>query len=465
MKNDSLQYISTRGHKKKLKFRDVIFEGLAPDGGLYIPENWPKLEKNIIESFKNKDYLEIAHDVISPFLDETINDGDLKSIIKSAYKSFDTDEITPIRKIGNNEYLLELYHGPTYAFKDIAMQFIARLMDYYLSKDNSTINILGATSGDTGAAAIEGFSNIQSTNIFVLHPHKRITEIQRKFMTTVSSKNVFNIAIEGNFDDCQQIIKSIFADNEFKKTNKLTAVNSINWARIMCQIVYYFYSVSRLPVGKKINFSVPTGNFGDIFAGYIAFKMGLTINDLIIATNENDILARTLKDGQHKLKDVVATSSPSIDIQISSNFERLIFDITKVPDYIKNIMEELISKKNYTLTPDIISAMKKNFKAYTINQNEVKSLILSLYDENQITIDPHTAVGLAASRKNQSNQCLDVVLSTAHPAKFKDTVSSIIDDDSYVTNKVRRLLELEEEMVVLKNDKEIVKKFILENIQ
>ena len=234
---------------------------------------------------------------------------------------------------------MELYHGPTYAFKDIAMQFIARLMDYYLSKDNSSINILGATSGDTGAAAIEGFSNIQSTNIFVLHPHKRITEIQRKFMTTVSSKNVFNIAIEGNVDDCQQIIKSIFADNDFKKTNKLTAVNSINWARIMCQIVYYFYSVSRLPVGKKINFSVPTGNFGDIFAGYIAFKMGLTINDLIIATNENDILTRTLKDGKHKLKDVVATSSPSIDIQISSNFERLIFDITKHPDYIKNIME------------------------------------------------------------------------------------------------------------------------------
>ena len=344
------------------------------------------------------------------------------------------------------------------------MQFIARLMDFYLSRDNTTINILGATSGDTGAAAIEGFSKTQSTNIFILHPHNKITDIQRKFMTTVKSKNVFNIAIEGNFDDCQKIIKSIFADNNFKKNNKLTAVNSINWARIMCQIVYYFYCVSRLPSNKRINFSVPTGNFGDIFAGYIASKMGLIINNLVIATNENDILARTLKDGQHTLKEVLATSSPSIDIQISSNFERLIYDVTKDSEYIKKIMDDLISKKNYVLKTDIISVIKKHFSAYSINQDEVTLLINSLFTEKKITIDPHTAVGLAASRKNKSSQYIDVILSTAHPTKFKDTVTPIINDESYVTDRVRQIINLDETMTVLKNDEAVVRNFILENI-
>ncbi|MEC7832429.1 MAG: threonine synthase [Pseudomonadota bacterium] len=464
MKSDSLQYVSTRGHKKKLEFHDVIFEGLAPDGGLYIPEYWPTLNKDIINSFSSKNYTEIAHDVLSPFLDNTINENELRLIIESAYRCFDSDEITPLTKISNDEYLLELHHGPTYAFKDIAMQFIARLMDFYLSRDNTTINILGATSGDTGAAAIEGFSKTQSTNIFILHPHNKITDIQRKFMTTVKSKNVFNIAIEGNFDDCQKIIKSIFADNNFKKNNKLTAVNSINWARIMCQIVYYFYCVSRLPSNKRINFSVPTGNFGDIFAGYIASKMGLIINNLVIATNENDILARTLKDGQHTLKEVLATSSPSIDIQISSNFERLIYDVTKDSEYIKKIMDDLISKKNYVLKTDIISVIKKHFSAYSINQDEVTLLINSLFTEKKITIDPHTAVGLAASRKNKSSQCIDVILSTAHPTKFKDTVTPIINDESYVTDRVRQIINLDETMTVLKNDEAVVRNFILENI-
>ncbi len=275
MDNEFLKYVSTRGHQEKLEFHDVIFEGLAPDGGLYIPEDWPTLKQSTIASFSDKSYLDIAYDVLLPFLDNTISVDDLRLIIKSAYKSFDTEEITPITKINEKEYLLELHHGPTYAFKDIAMQFIAQLMNYYLSKDNLTINILGATSGDTGAAAIEGFSNIKSINIFILHPHKKITDIQRKFMTTVSSENVFNIAIEGNFDDCQKIIKSIFADNEFKKSKKLTAVNSINWARIMCQIVYYFYSASRLPRGKDIIFFCTNWEFWRHICWIYFFQNGI----------------------------------------------------------------------------------------------------------------------------------------------------------------------------------------------
>ena len=465
MKNDCLQYISTRGHQKKLKFHDVIFEGLAPDGGLYIPESWPILEKSILSSFVDKNYFDIAYDVFLPYIDDTIDREDLKSIIKLAYQKFDTEEVTPLTKISENEYLLELFHGPTYAFKDIAMQFIAQLMDFYLSKNNDTINVLGATSGDTGAAAIEGFSHIKSSNIFILHPHNKITDIQRRFMTTVSTQNVFNIAIEGNFDDCQQIIKEIFSDNNFKKSNRLTAVNSINWARIMCQIVYYFYSASRLHSDKEIVFSVPTGNFGDIFAGYIASKMGLKVNSLTIATNENDILARTLDAGKHQLKEVVPTSSPSMDIQISSNFERLIYDITNDPNYIKKIMNELNEKQSYKLDPKIISTIKESFKAYSVNQSEVKATILSLYNDHNIIIDPHTAVGLAAARRHMSNENTYITLSTAHPSKFKDTVTAITKDETYIPKKVKNLFNLDEKLVILRNDKNLVKDFILENIK
>ena len=466
MRSESLKYISTRGHQNKLEFHDVIFEGLAPDGGLYVPESWPKLNKSIISSFADKNYIDVAYDVMLPYVNGSISQDDLKSVIKASYENFDTDEVTPLKKISDNEYLLELFHGPTLAFKDVAMQFIAQLMNFYLSKHEKSINVLGATSGDTGAAAIEGFSRMESSNIFILFPHNRITDIQRKFMTTVSSPNVFNIAIEGNFDDCQKIIKEIFSDNNFKKSNQLIAINSINWARIMCQIVYYFYSVSRLNgVDKKVNFSVPTGNFGDIFAGYLARKMGLNINMLNIATNENDILARTLNDGKHELKEVIATSSPSMDIQISSNFERLLYDVTNDSNYIKKIMEKLYENHSYTLNEEVLDEIKKTFSVYSINQNEVKSTILSLYDEKNIIIDPHTAVALAAARKSMEADDICITLSTAHPAKFRDTVSSVIKEESYIPNKVSDLFKLDEKFVILENDTSLIKNFILDNIK
>ena len=283
-----------------------------------------------------------------PYLDDSLSDNDLKNIIQRSYSCFDDDQITPISKVDNNTYLLELYHGPTYAFKDVAMQFISQLMDFYLSQNGNSINILGATSGDTGAAAIEGFKNVKSSKVFILHPYKKISEVQRKFMTTVHSDNIYNVAIKGSFDDCQNIIKEIFSDEQFKKSKNLTAINSINWARIMCQMVYYFYTLSRINVsGKKVLFSVPTGNFGDILAGYIAKKMGLNIDMLNIATNDNDILTRTLNSGTHELRDVKETSSPSIDIQISSNFERLLFDIIGDTSIVSELMKELKSSGVY----------------------------------------------------------------------------------------------------------------------
>ena len=464
MMNNPITYISTRGKSKELKFKDVVFEGLATDGGLYIPKIWPKLTDSKIESFKKKSYQEIAFDVISVYVDETLNDSDLRSIISDSYSVFENDEITPLKKIDNHHYLLELYHGPTYAFKDVAMQFISRLMDFYLQKSGSKINILGATSGDTGAAAIEGFKNIPSVKTFILHPHEKISEVQRKFMTTVNSENVFNIAIKGSFDDCQNIIKKIFTDKEYKKHNSLTAINSINWSRIMCQMVYYFYASSRISDNNNTMFSVPTGNFGDILAGYIAKKMGLNISMLNIATNENDILTRTLSTGTHSLKKVKETTSPSIDIQISSNFERLLYDLSGDSSYVDNLMNNLIKTGSYQLSESLLKEINSHFVSYSVSEAEVDNTIKEIYNKYQLVIDPHTAVGLASALKSSLEYKNTITLATAHPAKFKDTVSNIIKNDDFVTDKIKAIMELTENMVILENDDNIVKKYITDNI-
>ena len=464
MGNESLKYISTRGYQEKLEFHDVIFEGLAPDGGLYIPETWPRLDNDTIKSFNKKTYQEIAFSIISPYVDKSLPSQNLKTIINKAYSEFDNSEITPISKLNDNYYLLELYHGPTFSFKDVAMQFIGQLMSYYFNQDNKYINILGATSGDTGSAAIEGFKNIKSSKIFILHPYNKISEVQRKFMTTIKSDNVHNIAIKGSFDDCQIIIKEIFSDYEYKKQKNLTAVNSINWARIMCQIVYYFYALSRLKNNnEKVIFSVPTGNFGDILAGYIAKNMGLEIDMLNIATNENDILTRTLESGSHKLKSVKSTLSPSIDIQISSNFERLLYDITKNSEYITTIMNDLKNLNSYQLSNSITDKIKESFCSHTVTESEVKVLINDTYNQHNIVIDPHTAVGLGSAKKCKNIYDLIIVLSTAHPAKFKDTVSNIINDISFIPTKIEKMMNFDEKLIILDNDVQLVKNFITDN--
>jgi threonine synthase len=462
---NSIKYISTRGNAPKLSFKDVIFEGLASDGGLYIPESWPSLSKDIIDSFSSMTYQEIAYEVISPYIDSSLTEKNLKDIIDKSYACFDNPEITPLKKLNNEHYLLELYHGPTYAFKDLAMQFISQLMDFYLKENNQSINILGATSGDTGAAAIEGFKNVKSAKIFILHPHNKISEVQRKFMTTVKSDNVFNLAVKGSFDDCQNIIKKIFADNSYKKSNHLTAINSINWSRIMCQMVYYFYTLSRLEVGdKKVLFSVPTGNFGDILAGYISKKMGLEIDMLNIATNENDILTRTLMSGKHELKVVRETSSPSIDIQISSNFERLLYDITQSSEYVDSLMKELKETGKYNLKNSDLMKIQKSFCSYSVSEEEVGNIIKDTFHDHGIIVDPHTAVGIASANKCEKKYDLKVTLSTAHPAKFKDTVFNLLNNDKFITDKVHNIMKLDEDMIILENSVDAVKTFITENI-
>ena len=463
---NNIKYISTRGTSRKLTFKDVIFEGLASDGGLYIPETWPSIDKKKLSNFKNISYQDIAFEVIKPYLDDSLSSNDLKNIIQKSYSSFNDDEITPLSKIEDDTYMLELYHGPTYAFKDVAMQFISHLMDFYLSRSGKNINILGATSGDTGAAAIEGFKNVKSSKVFILHPYQKISDVQRKFMTTVQSDNIFNLAIKGSFDDCQNIIKEIFRDEEFKKSKNLTAINSINWARIMCQMVYYFYTISRLDVSnKKILFSVPTGNFGDILAGYIAKKMGLNIEMFNIATNDNDILTRTLNSGQHKLRSVKETTSPSIDIQISSNFERLLFDIIGDASIVATLMQELKKSGSYKLDNQVLNDIRKDFCSFSVSENEVHSTIIDTYTRLGIVIDPHTSVALASSAKCSKDYDLKVILSTAHPAKFKDTVSNLLNSDDFVTDKVKNIMSMKEDMIILDNDVNIVKKLLMDNIE
>tara|TARA_B100000941_G_C28505500_1_gene557062 strand:+ start:1280 stop:2677 length:1398 start_codon:yes stop_codon:yes gene_type:complete len=462
----SINYISTRGDSDTLKFNDVIFEGLAADGGLYVPEKWPTLSDEQINSFEEKSYNEIAHDVISVFLDDSISSQDLTNIINHSYSTFTNPEITPLRKFDQNNYLLELFHGPTFAFKDVAMQFIGNIMNLYLSRKQRQINILGATSGDTGAAAIEGFKNIDNSNIFILHPYNKISEVQKKFMTTVKSENVYNIAIKGTFDDCQSIIKTIFSDIRFKKDNNLTAINSINWARIMCQTVYYFYAMSRLDSGNKsVMFSVPTGNFGDILAGYISMKMGLKISKLNIATNENDILTRTLNTGIHDLRDVKTTSSPSIDIQISSNFERLLFDITDDTELVRELMSKLNSNRQYELSKEIVRKMQDVFTSHSVSQDEVKEIIYNYYKDYNVVIDPHTAVGIKSAQKCEEEFDIKVFLATAHPAKFNDTVSEIIGNNDYIPLKVKSMMELDDYYVILENDVMMIKKFLEDKIK
>ena len=339
-----MKYISTRNNSKEYSFEQVFIKSLADDGGLFIPKSIKKFSNEQLNSMSKLSYQDLAKKILSPFIGDFMSESELSLIIKKAYSVFRKDNTVSIIKIGNIN-VLELFHGPTLAFKDIAMQLLGNFYEHYLDKNNEKINIVVATSGDTGAAAIDAIKGKKNMNIFVLHPHNKISIVQRKLMTTVKYKNVFNIAIEGNFDDCQNLVKSMFSDKKFSDSIKMSGVNSINWARIIAQAVYYFYAYFLLKNEKSINFSVPTGNFGDVYAGYLSKKMGLPINKLIVATNQNDILHRAISSGNYMAEEVVETISPSMDIQIASNFERLIYDLNNQDDVeTKVIMEENLRK-------------------------------------------------------------------------------------------------------------------------
>jgi len=464
-----VKYISTRGDATPLSFEEVVLTGLAPDGGLYVPETLPTFSQQEIASWAGLSYQDLALKVISPFVDGEIPDADLKKIIDDSYSTFRHDAIAPMVQTGHNEWILELFQGPTLAFKDFALQFLGNLLDYILKKRDQKVVVMGATSGDTGSAAIEGCRHCDNIDIFILHPHNRVSDVQRRQMTTVLEDNVHNIAMEGNFDDCQNMVKASFGDQSFlPEGRQLVAVNSINWARIMAQIVYYFYAGLALGApARPVAFSVPTGNFGDIFAGYLAKKMGLPIDQLIIGTNANDILHRCISENDHSKKELIHSLSPSMDIMVSSNFERLLFDLYgREGSEIKQLMEDFKSG-SMSLNDKALSTARELFTSYRLEDDEMIDVIRDVFESTEYLLDPHTAIGVQAARKTRRRQDIPMVcLSTAHPAKFPEAVRKAGQtEDPSLPHHMTDLFDREERLNVLDNDIGVVQQYVADNVR
>jgi len=460
-----LRYVSTRGTAPVLEFEEAVLAGLASDGGLYVPEEWPQLSAEQLRSMRGLSYAEIAFRVIQPFVDGAIEDSDLKSIIDESYADFTHAAVAPLQQLNSNLFLLELFHGPTLAFKDFALQVLGRLFDHILAKRGERITIVGATSGDTGSAAIEACRGREAIEIFILHPKGRVSDIQRCQMTTVSEPNVHNIAIEGTFDDCQDLVKEMFNDAAFRNEQNLSAVNSINWARIMAQVVYYVSSALSLGApDRSVAYSVPTGNFGDIFAGYVAAKIGLPVERLIIGTNTNDILARFLETGEMEARDVVATLSPAMDIQISSNFERLLFDLyERDARIVSQAMTAFRQSGSMTASSEVLENARSMFSAERLDDDGIKRQIKETYEACGVIIDPHTATGLNAAKHCGVDQSVPVVsLATAHPAKFPDAVEAAINVRPPLPLALADLLERPERLETLPNDLNKVQAYVRE---
>ena len=459
-----MKYISTRNNKKTFEFKDVFIKGLADDGGLFIPESLRKYSETEISSFKNLEYNDLAKKIISTFIGDFMSENDLSNIIDKSYSVFRKKNVVNLIKVGDRS-VLELFHGPTLAFKDVAMQLLGNFYEYYLNNENQKINIVVATSGDTGAAAIDAIKGKKNVNIFVLHPHNRVSSVQRKLMTTGKDENVFNIAINGNFDDCQNLVKSMFADKNFSNEIKMSGVNSINWARIIAQSVYYFYSYFLIEdKDTPINFSVPTGNFGDVYAGYLAKKMGLPINKLIVATNQNDILHRAISRGSYEVAKVAETISPSMDIQIASNFERLIYDLNNGDDSLTaKAMNDIKEKGKYKIDQEKLDKINTNFLSSKMSEDEILKTIELVYKKFNVVLDPHSAIGYGAFDKvNISGN--NIVLATAHPCKFPDAIKSAIDLNAELPKELMYILNEKENYKIIDNNVDEVKKHIKERI-
>ena len=468
-----MKYISTRQNSEPLGFEDILLQGLAPDGGLYVPEFLPKFSPSQMKEMAKLDYPDLAFKIIHPFVGGEINDADLKNIINKSYKTFSHDAIAPLKQISSNEYLLELFHGPTLAFKDFALQMLGNLLDHFLKKSNQKVAIIGATSGDTGSAAIMGCKACENVEIFILHPYDRVSEVQRRQMTTVLDYNVHNIAVKGNFDDCQAFVKQMFmlqsSGKDFLKGKKIVAVNSINWARIMSQIIYYFYAALRLGASEDcpVSFSVPTGNFGDIYAGYLAKKMGLPIKKLIIATNSNDILTRFVKNNDYSRRDLIDTLSPSMNIQVSSNFERLLFNTYKDagrPKELANLIRNFEQNGALKVEPQILENIRRDFDSYSIDDDATCDLIKQLYRKTGETFDPHSVIGVGAARRYMSSKDYNneplIILATAHPAKFPEAIAKAGLNPTQLPHFLSGLMTKKEKMVIMENNLEDIKEFI-----
>ncbi|MBC8339164.1 MAG: threonine synthase [Rhodospirillales bacterium] len=461
-----MKYISTRGKAEALGFDDVLLSGLARDGGLYVPDAWPKVSQAEIAEFSGLPYAELALRVIRPFVGGTIDDGALAGIIDEAYSRFDSPDVAPVKDIGNNEYLMEMFHGPTLAFKDMAMQFLGPVFDHVLKTRGETVTIIGATSGDTGSAAIEACRGRDAIEIFMLHPHGRVSDVQRRQMTTVSDANVHNIAIEGTFDDCQDLVKAMFNDEPLRDRLRFSAVNSINWARIMAQTVYYFFAASKVhALGETkgpVSFAVPTGNFGNVFAGYGASRMGLDVDQFVVGSNSNDILTRFFESGSMALGEVHPTISPSMDIQISSNFERLLFDLLdRDGDRVRAVMEEFRETGKFSVANKALETAQALFYGACFDDGATKQTIREVYEATGELLDPHSAVGLAAARAQRRDSRVPMIaLATAHPAKFPDAVQDATGVRPTLPDRMAGLMEGEERCDVLANDFEAVRAYV-----
>lgn len=426
-----MEYISTRGNVGKIGFVDAFLMGLADDGGLLVPYEIPVVSAAKLKEWQELSYQELVLEIFSLYTNNEIPYEDLKKMVYDGYATFRHPEVTPIHKLSDELYLLELFHGPTFAFKDIALQFMGQLYTYVSSKQNKKIHILGATSGDTGASAIEGVKGKEGIKICILHPNGKVSKVQELQMTTVQEDNVLNLSVEGNFDDCQRIIKDLFADLEFKSANHLCAINSINFVRIMAQTVYYFYSYFQVAKqtgnsDAKVNFSVPTGNFGDIFAGYLAKRMGLPVDKLILATNENNILERFIKEGVYKPGDFRSTYSPSMDIQVASNFERYLYYVLGGnPEQIRSIMDGFKSDGQIVVSGDALRKVQEEFAAHGVQGQECLDTIASYNKETGYLLDPHSACGVAASNQYAEAGTVTISLATAHPAKFNEAIELV----------------------------------------
>ena len=454
-----MEYISTRNKNQSYSFKDIFLRGLAPDGGLFIPKNIKVYNEAEIKKLSELSYADLATEIIFNFCSSEIEKVDLKNLVKKSYKNFTKKEVINTRKVGDIN-LVELYHGPTLAFKDIAMQVLGNMYDKLKVSDNKTVNIIVATSGDTGSAAIAALNNRKNINVFVLHPHNKISNIQRKIMTTIGSNNIYNIAVKGSFDDCQKIVKEMFSENSFREKINMSGVNSINWARIICQIVYYFYSAFKFK-NKKINFSVPTGNFGDIFAGYMAKKMGLPIEKLIVATNINEILERVINTGEYKPSEVKPSLSPSMDVQISSNFERLLFYLLNEDDKkVSSLMDELKSKGSFVLSREQMAILKKDFAAKRTNDKETIEIIKKFSKDYNFILDPHTATAVGASKVIKDSSEI-LILGTAHPYKFLETIKMATSQEVEAPKQVAHLINKKEKYDILENKITDIKSYIL----
>ena len=458
-----MRYISTRGEDSVADFEAVVARGLASDGGLFVPETWPSFSRNEMQQLSTLSYIQLAQRVMQPFIGDSLSAGELAALVQDTYAGFDHPEVTPLVRVDDQLSLLELFHGTTLAFKDVALQFLGRVFGHFVYKRGGSLTVIGATSGDTGSAAIEGCRGIPGIKVIILYPNNRPSDVQRRQMTCVNAPNVFAVAVDGSFDDCQALVKRAFNNQELRKKHTLTAVNSINWARILAQVVYYFYAGLKAgALQQSVSFFVPTGNFGNVFAGHVAKKMGLPIHRLVIATNKNDSMSQFIETGTMTVGVVSPSLSPSMDIQIASNAERYLFELLGNDGKATTAaMAQIAAHQNVQLSPAAHAALKNEFMASSVSDEETKATIKSMWDSKRILLDPHTAVGVTVANRLRGQLPGQIIsLACAHPAKFPEIVSDVTGQNPPLPVHLADLYQRQEHFTVMPNDYDAFVNFI-----